>query len=42
MRFTRHEVTGEFSYADEFLIIEDKFKRADNAIVEQVSDEQGA
>ena len=41
-RFTRHEMTGELSYADEFLIIEDKFKRADNTIVEQVSDEQGA
>ena len=41
-RFTRSEESGELSYADEFKLVEDKFKRADNSIVEQVSDEQGA
>ena len=38
--FTRHEKTGEFFYEKEFK--EDKFKSADKAIVESVSDEQGA
>ena len=38
-RFTRHEITGEFCFADEFKLKEDKFRRADNVIVEQVSDE---
>lgn len=41
-RFTRHEVTKELSFEDEFRSMEDKFKRADNAIVESVSEEQGA
>jgi len=41
-RYTRTEITGEFMFKDEFKLMEDKFKRADNTIVEQVSDEQGA
>ena len=40
--FTRNEITGELSYVDEFKLVEDKYKRADNRIVENVSDEQGA
>ena len=38
-RFSRHPIFGEFVYEDEFLIKEDKFRRADKKIVEQVSDE---
>ena len=33
-RFARDPISGEFVYADEFNIKEDKFKRADNVIVD--------
>ena len=33
-RFTRDPESGEFVFADEFNIKEDKFKRADNVIVD--------
>ena len=41
-KYARDEITGEFSFEDEFKLVEDKFKRADQDIVEQLSDEQGA
>ena len=42
-RFTRHKAhRGEWLYADEFKLKEDKFKGADNTIVDNVSDEHGA
>ena len=41
-KFQRDAITMEYVFADEFKLKEDKFRRADAAIVEQVSDEQGA
>ena len=32
--FTRDPIHGEFCYKDEFKVLVDKFKRADNKIVE--------
>ena len=41
-KFARKGPHSEFVFDDEFRLKEDKFKRADNAIVDQVSDEHGA
>ena len=38
-KYARDEITGEFSFEDEFKLLEDKFKRADQDIVGQISDE---